>query len=366
MYIECQRDKLSEFVNKVEKITNKNASLPILSCILLVAKDKTLTNKATNLEIGVEVSIPAKVNKEGIVAIPSNIFSQTINNFQGGKIISLEEKDGFLVIKNEFSEVQLKTQSPQDFPLIPRGEEGEGFNFKIKDFILGLKSVIFSASLSSIKPELGSVYIYPENQELVFVATDSFRLAEKRIISKQISNFPSMLIPQKNCLELIRVFDGVNEEADLFFSKNQISINTPTIYFTSRIVDGAFPDYKQIIPKKGEMVVHCLKQDLFDGLKAITVVFDKFNQVTLTTKTKEGLLVLSSKNTDVGEGEYKLKIKGEGEDVSVSFNQQYIKESFGGFLDDSITLTFGGPHRPLLIEGGKSSYFRYLVMPMNR
>ncbi|MEK7567663.1 MAG: DNA polymerase III subunit beta [Patescibacteria group bacterium] len=366
MYIECQKDKLSEFVIRAEKIANKNASLPILACLLLVAKDKNIIGKATNLEIGVEMSIPAKVNKEGVVAISANIFSQAINNLQGGKTVSLEEKNGFLVIKNDISEIQLKTQSPQDFPLIPKGEDGEVVNFKIKDFVYGLKTVIFSSSLSSIKPELGSVYVYPENQELVFVATDSFRLSEKRIVSKQINNFPSILIPQKNCLELIRVFDGLNEDANLFFGKNQINISTSTTHFTSRIVDGSFPDYKQIIPKKGETVIHCLKQDLFDGLKAITVVFDKFNQVTFDTKIKEGFIILSSKNTDVGEGECKLKIKGEGEDIVISFNQQYIKESFSGFTDDSITLTFGGPHKPLLIEGGKSSYFRYLVMPMNR
>ncbi len=366
MNIECQKDKLSEVISRIEKITNKNTPLPSLSCILLVAKDKNLICKATNLEIGVEITIPAKVNKDGIVAIPANVLSQTIFNIYGGKVISLEEKDGILTIKNDLAEVKLKTLSYQEFPLIPRPEEEKSNPLKIKEIIDGIKAVIFCASPSSIKPELGSVYIYPENQSLIFVATDSFRLAEKRIVSKQAENILPLLIPQKNCAELIRIFDGVSEEGVIVLGKNQISISTPSIYFTSRVVDGSFPDYKQIIPKQNEANIHCLKEDLLDGLKTLSVVFDKFNQVTFSVDVKKGALTLTSKNNDVGEGMSQVKIKGEGENVTVSFNQSYIRDAFLGLVDDSVKLAFGGAHKPLLIEGGGNSNFRYLVMPMNR
>src|SRR3989344_4535229 len=109
MYIECHKDKLSELISKVERTTNKNSTLQILSCVLLIAKDNNLTIKATNLEVGVEMIMPVKVVKDGVIAVPASTFYQAILNTNGDKNITIEEKDGNILIRNNVSEVILKT-----------------------------------------------------------------------------------------------------------------------------------------------------------------------------------------------------------------------------------------------------------------
>jgi DNA polymerase-3 subunit beta len=209
MKIECNKDKLQEFVTKIEKTTSRNATLPILACILLVAKDKTLTLKATNLEVGSELVLPVKIEKEGVVALSGSMLSQTLSSLKTTKSLFLEEKEGNLELKTNETTVLLKTISYEDFPLIPRIEAETKIKIKVKELILGIKSVVNSAALSTIRPELGSIYIYQETNTLVFVATDAFRLAEKKIVVKQIEQFPSILIPYKNALEIVRLFDGM-------------------------------------------------------------------------------------------------------------------------------------------------------------
>ncbi len=363
MKFECNKEKLQELVVKIEKTTSRNATLPILSCILLVVKDKTLTLKATNLEVGSELILPVRVEKEGVVAVSGSLFSQILSSLKTNKNLTIEEKDGGVEIKTIETTVFLKTNPYEEFPLIPRIEADKKIVIKVKDIILGIKSVVYSASLSTIKPELGSIYIYQETNTLIFVATDSFRLAEKKIVVKNIEQFPSILIPYKNALEIVRLFEGVDEEVEFLITKNQISLEHQHIFITSRVVDGVFPDYTQIIPKENIATALVLKQDIINGIKSLSVFSDKFNQIIFTL-TKEGI-VLETKNNDIGEGKTVVVGKVTGEMVKVKFNQKYITDAFSTLTDESILLSFSEERKPLVIEGASNKSFKYLVMPMN-
>jgi DNA polymerase-3 subunit beta len=365
MKIECIKDKLVEALSKIERIANRNSHLPILSCVLLIARDTTLTLKVTNLEVGVEVSIPVKVLTEGTLAIPAGIFFTALHNIKSQKI-TIEEKGELVNCVSEKTSISLKKSEPQEFPLIPRINDVEKRELPIKEFINGLKSVVFSASISSIKPELGSVYIYQKDGHIYFVATDSFRLAEKRIISKKEYLPHPILIPLKNTNELIKVFDGFGGDVSFIATKNQISIENDQIYFTSRAVDGVFPDYEQIIPKEPVTTITTIKQDFADGLKTTSVVLDKFNQLIVSVSKDKQQISLQTKNSEVGEGVISIPSKIIGDDISMSFSQKYLSDVMGVIDDESITAKFGGVHKPLLIEGAVNKSFRYLVMPMNR
>lgn len=365
MKIECIKEKIQEVVSGVERIANKNASLPILQCILFIVKENTLTLKATNLDVGVEVRIPVKVIKEGIVAVPAYVLGPALGNLKKGKII-ISASGGVMIIESEGVVLNLKTIENEEFPLLPQITDNDEIKVNIKDIVFGLKSVIFSVSVSSIKPELGSVYICQKNGFLNFVATDSFRLAEKKIpIKKDVIKNP-VLIPLKNAQDLIRVFNEINEEVSLKVSKNQITIDSPYIFFTSRIVDGIFPDYEQIIPAEPVSEVIILKQDLADALKTTSVVVDKYFQVVVSTFPKNSQISIETKNNDVGEGKITLPVKITGEAISMSFSHKYLNEVIPAIVDDSVIMKFGGIHKPLLIEGTTNKLFRYLVMPMNR
>ena len=365
MKLECSIEKIKNALMIVDRITGKNLTLPVLGSVLWVATGKTLKLRATNLNIGIEMEVPAKIEKEGVIAIKSDILSSLFSVLSGDQIVSFELINNNLSVKTKTNTIILKSISSDDFPTIPI-IEGENLIIPAKKFLEGIKSVYYSASISEIKPEIGSIYIYPEDDLLVFVATDSFRLAEKKVKIKQKLSFDGILIPFKNTTEIIKVLDIVEGDVKITLHKNQISFSTTNIYLTSRIIDGAFPDYKQIIPKSPTTEVTLLKQDFISSLKVSNVFSDKFNQVTFNIKPGEKVFEIEAKNSDVGENITLITAAMTGENITLNFNYKYIIDCFTSISSDSLVLEFSGNNRPMIIKPIGDPSFMYLVMPMNR
>ncbi|MEA3399558.1 MAG: DNA polymerase III subunit beta, partial [Patescibacteria group bacterium] len=319
MKLKCSIIKIKEALLAVEKITGKNLTLPVLSSILWVAKDKKLQLKATNLSLGIEVEIPAKIEKEGVVAIKGDILSSLFSVLQGDSDVYFELINENLSVKTKQNTILIKSIPHEDFPSIPK-VKGDSFNISSKKLIEGIKSVYYSAAISDIKPEIGSIYIYPEENNLVFVATDSFRLAEKKIKIKKDLSFEDILIPFKNASEIIRLFDNKSDEIEITLEKNKISFSVDNTYLTSRVVDGVFPDYNQIIPKNIKTQAVVLKQDFINALKVANIFSDKFNQVTISIKPEEKMFEVETRNLELGENNTFISGALKGEDIITSFN----------------------------------------------
>ena len=201
---------------------------------------------------------------------------------------------------------------------------------------------------------------------MVFAATDSFRLAEKKIGVKKHKEFNQILIPFKNAVEIIRILEDIKDDVEINLNQNQISFSYNDIYITSRVLDGVFPDYKQIIPKDVKTEVIVLKQDFINTLRVSTVFSDKFSQVTFNISPKEKVFKITTKNADIGENINNIDAVIKGEELSVSFNYKYIIDCFQSIDSDSISLTFSDANRPMIIRGVSDKSFLYLVMPMNK
>jgi DNA polymerase-3 subunit beta len=366
MKFECVKQKLEEVVVKADRVTTKNSTLPVLSCVLLIVKDSILTVRATNLDLGIEITLPVKSSEDGVTAVPSGTLSHYLSSLQGDTTLLVELVSNTLVVTCGKSKASIKTLPYEDFPTIPLITEGESIVAKTSDFVSGLRAVWYSASVSSIKPELSSVYIYQNDKELVFVATDSFRLAEKRIFVKNGSGLKGLLVPFKNVPEIIRTLEGGEEEFTLSFNKNQTSFYGKNFSLTSRIIDGNFPDYTQIIPKGHTTEVIVLKQDFLGFLKLNTIFSDKFNQIHFTVEPSNKRFELSSRNSEVGENTTALSGSFEGEDLEINFNYKYILDCFQSIQSENVSLHFNGPSKPLIIRGTGDGSFLYLAMPMNR
>lgn len=211
MKIECSVNKIKYALGITERLTGKNLTLPVLGSILITAEGKSVSFRSTNLSIGAEILIPAKVDKEGVVAIRGDVLQSFFSSLGGDENIFMEVIETSLVVKTKKNTVTIKTISHEDFPTLPV-VEGEDFVLPASKIIEGLESVVYSASLSDIKPEIGSVYIYPEDDTLVFVATDSFRLSEKKVKIKKNLSFSGILLPAKNAMEIIKIFSSLGNE----------------------------------------------------------------------------------------------------------------------------------------------------------
>ena len=366
MKIECIKDKLIEAITKANRLTGKNLSLPVLSCVNLYADKNFLVIRSTNLDCGIEIKVPAKVDVSGEIALHGGIITSLLNGLPKEKNIILESKEGNILIKTSSNNTLIKTYSPDDFPSIPKLDTHKTIEMNPKLLIKGFKSVVYSASLSTIKPELASVYIYKDSGDLVFVSTDSFRLAEKKIKIKESVDFPSVIIPAKNVLDIIHTLENVSDDVKILFDRNQIAFETKDIYLMSRVIDATFPDYKQIMPKVFVTEVVVLKQDLVDSFKTSHVFSDKFNQVNIKALPSKKSFVISTKNSDVGEYTNALDASVTGQAVDINFNPRYIADCFQSIDSDSVSISISGANKPLVMRGMSDKSFSYLVMPMNR
>jgi len=368
MKIECVKEKLKNALGVCSKVVGKSLTHPILSCFLLEAKDGVLSIRATNLDLGVEVTLPVKIFEPGVIALPGSVLFGFVMGLPDEKNITIESVGGIATISIKNISTNINTQDSSDFPSIPRigREEGVLNQVNSHDIVSGFKSSWFSAATSSVKPELSSVCVFSDNETMFFVATDSFRLAEKVIQTKKHKEFKNVLIPVKNIPELIRILEDVDGVLDVITNKNQIAFISEGLYITSRVIDGIFPDYKQIIPKEPTTEIVILKEDLLQNLKLANIFSDTFNQINISISPKEKKIGLKTKNQNIGE--HKGFIDGviKGEELSINFNYKYLIDGFQSIHSDSVSLGFSGLNKPMVIRGVSDKSFLYLVMPMNR
>ena len=365
MKLDCSKDALKNAVGLAERMVGKNLSLPVLGGILFSAQNNKLLLRSTNLDVGIEIEIPAKITEEGTVVIQGNLLSGILSSVYDPKVI-METSSENLIIQASNTRSVLKCLPHEDFPTLPVVSGSEAFSMPIDKFVDGVKSCWYSASVSDMKPEISSVCIYSEGENIVFVATDSFRLAEKKIFLKEKTSFKHVLIPQKNIIEILKVLDGVSGNLNINVNKNQISFSLADkdIYITSRIVDGIFPDYRQIIPKEYVTEATILKQDMMNALKVTNLFSDKFNRVDVSVDIARKSFVIESKNSTTGENKTTVDASLTGKNISCGFNQKYIIDCFQSLKQDSIIFRFSGEGRPLVIRGVSDQSFMYLIMPL--
>ena len=183
---------------------------------------------------------------------------------------------------------------------------------------------------------------------------------------KKHKEFNQILIPFKNIIEIIRSLEDIKDDVDVFLSQNQISFSYGDIYLTSRVIDGTFPDYKQIIPKEVKTEVIMLKQDIVSALRISNIFSDKFSQVTFNVNPKDKTFKITTRNMDVGENVNNIDSVIKGDELSVSFNYKYIIDCFQSIDSDSVSLTFSDTNKPMIISPVGDKSFLYLVMPMNK
>lgn len=364
MEITLPHTQLTKALDLVSRISTKHATLPILQCVYIEAKGSEISFQATNLEINVEVLLEGKVVEEGSIAVPAQTFTQSIQ-FITEKDVTLRVEEMVVQIETKTSNTSIKLFPSDEFPVLQQ-LSGDELQLQGKAFAHGVKSVAFAASQTSIKPELGSVFIQQKKEHsLTFVATDSFRLMEKTVPQKGLVLEEGLMIPQKNAVELSRVCELIDEDPMFIRTDNQCALRFKSgVYISSRLVTGSFPDYVQIIPKEFVTHVTVLKEDLLRAFKKTSTFLNKFRQVSLVVS--EGDLTVSSQNNEVGHTTDSLKAQVEGEELTLNFNQQYIVDPLSHIHDDSVKLSFAGIGRAVIIQGVTDKSLRYLVMPMNK
>ena len=364
MKIEILKENLEQAVSVAAKVSNKNLSLPVLGCVVLTANNGQAVLQATNLDISVEATLKAKVIDGGVVAIPAQVFSQTISALTDKKL-TLKTSGNTLIVDGERGTTSITLIDPSEFPTLPHVKAGSGVTLSTRELVGVMRLVSFSASTSSIKPELASIYLTLMKGELVAAATDSFRLAEARVPVKVKNSFQPILLPARNVADIVRSLEGT-EEVEVRTDENQATFVSDFGTITSRIIDGAFPDYQSVIPKEYMASATVLREDAARAFRKISIFLDTFNQVHLAFHPSDKAFTVQAVNASVGETVDHIPAALEGEDIDINFNARYIMEALGVISGDSVTFSVAGPGRPMVMTDVPHKGFTYLVMPMNR
>ena len=366
MNILIEKKEFSEAVYKVARFAErKSTTLPALSSVLIVAGNDGIKMRATNLETGVDLKLNGKCINDGVVAIPATILQQIAGSLTQDGNITIEQTGDIISIISGTGKSLIKTVPYDDFPSIPFPE-----NSKNRIIIQGVllknlfTSIASCASSSTVRPELSSIYISIEGGVLTAVATDSFRLAEKKIPLSNKGTQGKFLIPAKNALDISQALP--DDDVIISFDDNQCAFVATQGMFVSRLTNAVYPDYRQIIPKESIVEAVVLRKDFENALKRTTIFSDSFQKVKVSFNPKKNSFSFFAKNTEIGESSETIPANISGSALDLSFNHRYLSAVLSLTTSESISLTAAGIGRPLIIKGVGDTTIMYLVSPMNQ
>lgn len=345
-----------------ERSSSRNPTLPVLAGLLIKTLKKQLILTTTNLEVGFEASLPAKIEKEGRVVVPIKTILQLLTSIPDEEL-NLESSNNNLSLNSKGSSTKLKCLTKEDFPDLPKFSFDGEFKIGAKELTSAFRGTLVAAADNHLKPELASVFIFSKTRApLTFVATDSFRLAENRT---SLSVSPaSLLLPQKSAQEAARIFEEVDGGVEIGFNKNQILFKSQNISFLSKLNEGGFPEYQSVIPKSFLTQVVLEKNKLINAVKAASVFSSRLSDVVLMVKPQENLLEISAASGEFGEHQSLLPAKVAGESLEISFNYHYLLDTLGVITEHQIFLGFNGPQKAVLVRGAGEGGSFHLVMPL--
>jgi DNA polymerase-3 subunit beta len=366
MIISIDKKELSEAVASVSRFAERRSTtLPVLAGILIVAGDDGIKLRATNLETGIDHKIAGTIKDPGVVALPAATLKEITSSFSGSGQITIEHGGDTVVISSGTGRSTLKTLPYEDFPILPF-PEASSTKFSIPGAQLRalITTVASFASPSTVRQELGSVLLSAEGGTIKAVATDSFRLAEKKMtLGTTVSPF-SILIPAKNALDIVQTIP--DEIIEVRSDEHQCAFSCTSMMITTRLVTVSYPDYAQIIPKSFVSEATLLRKDFEATLKRSAVFSDSFQKVRLSLSSTEKKITLNAHNNDVGDSTESVPSSVSGDSVELSFNHRYLSAPLSLITTESITLSASGIGRALVIKGVGDATFLYLVMPMNQ
>jgi len=365
MRLTCSQKDLANALNITNKAVGLSNTLPVLNNVLVRAESKKLFFTTTNLEIAINYWIDADIKNEGEITIPSKLLTNYVGYLKDTEVkLSVEEGDSVLLETND-SKTKIKGIPSSEFPSIPTVEKEGGFLVTVKDLSSAIAHVAFASAVNTTRPILSGIYILVEKNELIMVATDSYRLAEKKLKVNDVSGEISCIVPNKTITELGMILGLVKEDSnvEVIVSKNQIYFGVDKIKITSRLIDGQFPNYQQVIPKTSKTKTILNSSELSLALKRINL-FAKENNNKVLIKINPSELIITTDTTQYGVGEVEIKTKSEGGSNEIALNSQFMLDVLANIGPNDVVLELGEKTSPAIIRiSGKEDYV-HIIMPL--
>ena len=370
------KENLNSALFIVSHITGKNINLPILNNVMIEAKDGNIKLISTNLEVGITHSLRGKIEKEGSFTVDSKVITDYVALLPN-KRVDIEKKENNLVVECENYKTKVRGQAADEYPLIPSVDKNDYYSAQVDEFKKALVQVVFAVSTSETRMELSGVFFNFNNHKLTLAATDSYRLSEKEVNLKNRSGGgQSIIVPARTLQELIRILSGLkengdtsgdNEEIKFYISDNQILFTIKSTELISRLIEGQYPDYKQIIPATAKTTALVNRAELVRAVKASSL-FSKtsINDVNLDFPKGKNQVVISSASDQTGESVISLEANSRGEDNGVVINYRYFLDGLNNLDGENVKIEIIDNNTPCLLKPEKEKDYLYIIMPIKQ
>ena len=355
-----------------ERISGKNSSLPILGNTALRSIKNLLEISATNLEFAVVYKILSKNTGEWQAVVPAKALSQLITTLPGDQI-TLQATERGLVIEGGSSKTTLRALSGEEFPVIPSIEDRTNqIEVEAEAFCEALGRVSGIASLTTTRPEISGVFFGFSQKECRIAATDSFRLGECVAALRKTTLQTSFILPQRAAREAAAIFGGKAGVLGITATPTQVEfeyapsedISQPSIRLVSRLIDGEYPNYQEIIPKHFQAKVRINRAEFLNHLKGASVFANRINEVRLIIDPKRKGVEFRSQSPDIGETTSFMTATVEGSLQEASFSWRFLSEGLAAIRDDVVEFSLSGEEGPAILTGVKEEGCLYVVMPL--
>lgn len=364
MELTVTQENLSHALASVGRVASSKTQLPILSNILLRTDGNRLLVAATNLEIASTQYIGAKVAKPGAITVPARLVSEFVSNLPKGNV-ELVVKADHLHISCDGYKSTINGIVADEFPELPTIDEKTSIRYMIKtdDFKQSVSQTILTASNDSTRPVLTGVYWHSFEGGLYLAATDGYRLAEKRLV--ETKSEVAAIIPATTLQEVLRTLSDDVEEVEVLFDETQVRFRASEAEVTSRLIDGNFPDYRQLIPDTSETNI-VLKKAEFVRITKVASLFarESGGSVTITADADKKTLAIHSIASQLGENtsEIEVEVDAAGQ---VTLNSRYLSEALSVIDGETVQFRFSGKISPCVLTATDSEVsYKHIIMPL--
>ena len=365
MKITVDREAFLGQLQMVSRVASTRTAIQALSGVQLLASEEACELRATDIDVSLRVPVEAQIVRPGSVVLPARLLLDVARSLPAAEVsLELRPAEQDVELISGSATFHIRTLRSEDFPPFPDPDSSSAVSMPVESFIATATKVAGSASRDETRPVLTGILVSASDQELSMVATDSYRLSVKETkLASSLSSAFEVNIPARALQELARLGAGAEgDELGINVLQNQVVFTLGRAILSSRLIDGQFPNYRQLLPESFEHELRINGAELGEVVRRISLLAQK--NAPLRLAFASGELTVSAQTPDVGEAQESLPVAFQGESLEIGFNPEFLRDGLEAVQDGDLLLKLISPLRPGLIESGDGDGFRYLIMPI--
>ena len=365
MKLSVDRDVLLEQLQAVGRVASTRSAIQALSGVQIAATSDGCELRATDMDVGLRVPLNAEIVREGVVVLPARLLLDVVRSLPAQDVsVELRPAQQDVELVSGSATFDIRTLRADDFPPFPEPEPDASVSVPAQAFVSTALKVAGSASRDETRPVLTGILVSASERELSMVATDSYRLSVKQTaLERPLERSFEVNVPARALQELARVaVHAQDEDVRVAVQRNQIVFVLGRTILSSRLIEGQFPNYRQLLPEGFEHELRVASAELTEVVRRISLLAQK--NAPLRLAFAPGELTVSAQTPDVGEARESLPVAFEGEPLEIGFNPEFLRNGLEAIEEGDVLLKLISPLRPGLIEAADGSGFQYLIMPI--